>query len=265
MLADLLVVGALTTVGGVVLGILAAILFLRIAIGGREQEDRAGFVSVARLAFRSSFGCLGAFVLFVTVVTAWGGLAGRFSGDPPPRASHDAVPAEVTEMLEQMRSDRERLEGSEITGIVPTLPGDTTSPQAPGGTPQAESGPPSARSGWASGIRASLRALAEDLGLGFGWGALYFTFWLTLWRGRTPGKRLLGLRVVRLDGRPIGWWNAFERYGGYAAGFATGLLGFAQVYWDANRQASHDKIASTVVILDGRPPLENGPEGGDPR
>jgi len=29
------------------------------------------------------------------------------------------------------------------------------------------------------------------------------------------------------------------------------LLGFAQVYWDANRQAIHDRIAGTVVVRDG--------------
>ena len=105
------------------------------------------------------------------------------------------------------------------------------------------------------GIRAWLRSIAEDLGIGFGWGAVYFSVFLVWWNGRTPGKRVFGLRVVRLDGQPITWWTAFERYGGYAAGFATGLIGFAQVYWDPNRQATHDKIAATAVILDGRPPL----------
>lgn len=109
------------------------------------------------------------------------------------------------------------------------------------------------------GIRAWLRGIAEDLGLGFGWGAVYFTVFLHWWKGRTPGKRLFGLRVVRLDGQPIGWWIAFERYGGYAAGFATGLLGFLQVFWDPNRQAIHDRLAATVVVMDGRPPLPTRP------
>ena len=71
--------------------------------------------------------------------------------------------------------------------------------------------------------------------------------------GQTPGKRLMGVRVVRLDGNPVTWWHAFERAGGYAAGVATGTLGFVQVYWDANRQAIHDKVAGTVVIRDGVP------------
>ena len=42
--------------------------------------------------------------------------------------------------------------------------------------------------------------------------------------------------------------TSFGRYGGYAAGMATGGLGFAQVLWDANRQAVQDKLAHTVVV-----------------
>lgn len=36
---------------------------------------------------------------------------------------------------------------------------------------------------------------------------------------------------------------------------APGLLGFARVYWDPNRQGIHDRIAGTAVVLDGRPAL----------
>lgn len=92
------------------------------------------------------------------------------------------------------------------------------------------------------------RGLLDDLGIGLGWAALYFTAFCAWWNGQTPGKRLLGIRVVQLDASPMSMWEAFERYGGYGAGFATGLLGFLQVYWDANRQAIHDKICETVVI-----------------
>lgn len=102
-------------------------------------------------------------------------------------------------------------------------------------------------------IMAMLRDLADDLGLGIGWAGLYFTTFLTLWKGHTPGKRLLGVRVIRLDGEELGWWASFERFGGYAAGFATGLLGFAQIFWDRNRQAVQDKISETVVIREERP------------
>jgi uncharacterized RDD family membrane protein YckC len=102
-----------------------------------------------------------------------------------------------------------------------------------------------------SGLFSRVRGLLDDLGLGFGWAALYTTVLLSATNGQTLGKRLLGIRVVRLDGQRINWWVAFERAGGYAAGFATGLLGFAQVYWDANRQGIHDRIVGTVVVRDG--------------
>lgn len=98
------------------------------------------------------------------------------------------------------------------------------------------------------GLRVLLSSLLDDLGLGFGWSALYFTATLALFRGQTPGKRLMGARVIRLDGKPLGWWYAFERFGGYAASLTLGLLGFAQIIWDRNRQGIHDKIVETVVI-----------------
>jgi uncharacterized RDD family membrane protein YckC len=101
------------------------------------------------------------------------------------------------------------------------------------------------------GLFGTLRDVVDELGFGFGWASLYLTILLSAWNGQTVGKRMMGLRVRRLDGEPITWWVAFERAGGYAAGFATGLLGFAQVYWDANRQGIHDRIVGTVVVVDG--------------
>lgn len=98
------------------------------------------------------------------------------------------------------------------------------------------------------GITDILGEILDDLGLGFSWLAFYFTAFLRVWRGRTPGKRLLGLRVVKVRGGEIGWWDAFGRFGGYAASVVTGLVGFAQVFWDPNRQGLHDRIAGTVVI-----------------
>jgi len=101
------------------------------------------------------------------------------------------------------------------------------------------------------GILSTLRDFVDELGFGFGWASLYLTIFLSWWQGQTVGKRIVKIRVKRLDGEPINWWVAFERAGGYAAGFATGLLGFAQVYWDSNRQAIHDRIVGTVVVMDG--------------
>ena len=66
--------------------------------------------------------------------------------------------------------------------------------------------------------------------------------------GQTVGKMLCRIRVTKIDAKPLSFWESFERYGGYSAGLATGLLGFLQIMWDPNRQAIHDKISETVVL-----------------
>ncbi len=97
-------------------------------------------------------------------------------------------------------------------------------------------------------IIAWAQAGLTDLGLGFGWAALYFSVFVAWFNGQTIGKMLLRIQVVKIDGREISLWESFGRYGGYSAGLATGLTGFLQVLWDPNRQAIHDKISETVVI-----------------
>jgi hypothetical protein len=93
-----------------------------------------------------------------------------------------------------------------------------------------------------------LENLMEELGVGLGWAAFYFSIFTAWWKGQTPGKKLLGMQVIKLDNTPLNLWESFGRYGGYAAGLATGLMGFLQVFWDPNRQAIQDKISETLVI-----------------
>lgn len=90
--------------------------------------------------------------------------------------------------------------------------------------------------------------LADELGLGLGWAAFYFSIFTAWWKGQTPGKKIMGMKVIKLDNQPLNLWESFGRYGGYAAGLATGLTGFLQVFWDPNRQAIQDKISETLVI-----------------
>jgi len=102
------------------------------------------------------------------------------------------------------------------------------------------------------GIIATVIGFLDELGLGIGWSGLYFTFLTAFFRGRTPGKRLLGIRVLRLDGSALSYWIAFERFGGYAASLFTGMEGFLRILWDRNRQCLQDKLAETVVIRETR-------------
>lgn len=97
-------------------------------------------------------------------------------------------------------------------------------------------------------LRQMMALVADDLGIGLGWLGLYFTAFLVLGRGQTPGKRIARIRVIRLDAEPIGWWIALQRFGGYSASFFTGLVGFIEIFWDANRQGLQDKLVHTVVV-----------------
>ncbi|MCP3673678.1 MAG: RDD family protein [Gammaproteobacteria bacterium] len=93
-----------------------------------------------------------------------------------------------------------------------------------------------------------VEAMATKFGYGFGWAGVYFTLFVYLLRGQTPGKFIFRIQIIQLDGQRLSIWNSFGRYGGYAASVVTGLSGFFQIFWDANRQGLHDKVASTVVV-----------------
>lgn len=97
-------------------------------------------------------------------------------------------------------------------------------------------------------LGSQLRQWRDEFGLGYGWSLLYFSLLPAWWGGQTVGKRLLGMRIVELSGKPLTPLRCLKRYGGYAAGLATGGIGLAQLLWDPNRQALQDRTAHTVVI-----------------
>ena len=99
----------------------------------------------------------------------------------------------------------------------------------------------------------------ESVGVSFGWGIVYFSLLPAWWGGQTLGKKLFRLRVMELTGKPLTVMRCLRRYGGYAAGMATGGLGFMQVLWDPNRQGIQDRVAHTVVV-----DLRAAPKLGDP-
>ena len=71
------------------------------------------------------------------------------------------------------------------------------------------------------------------------------------WRGRTPGKSLLGLAVVKRggpSGHGIGWPSAFVRaIVCVLAGLPLGL-GWAWAFFEKDRRAFQDLAAGTWVI-----------------
>ena len=66
-------------------------------------------------------------------------------------------------------------------------------------------------------------------------------FLLTALTGFTVGKRLLGLRVARLDGQPVGLLSALIRT-------VLFLLVVPPLVLDADLRGLHDRAARTIVI-----------------
>jgi uncharacterized RDD family membrane protein YckC len=77
--------------------------------------------------------------------------------------------------------------------------------------------------------------------------------------GRTWGKKLMGIRVVRADGGPPGFGKAMLRMLGYFFSTSIAGWGFLMIALDARRQGLHDKIAETYVVPDR--PTVAAPQG----
>jgi len=94
-----------------------------------------------------------------------------------------------------------------------------------------------------------LLAVVAVLLSGWGWDVA----WEVLAGGRTPGKRALGLRVVRVDGAPVGPAESLVRNLLRAIevplGYAPGVLGVAL---GPRRQRLGDVVAGTLVIRERR-------------
>ena len=79
------------------------------------------------------------------------------------------------------------------------------------------------------------------------WDIGYFVyFWSS--SGQTPGKMIMGIKVVSVDGGPVSVGKAIVRLIGYAISGIVIYLGFLWIIWDKGKQGWHDKIAGTYVV-----------------
>ena len=76
--------------------------------------------------------------------------------------------------------------------------------------------------------------------------AYWLGFWV--WRGQTPGKMALGIKVIRTDSSPVKWQCALCCFLGYIVSVVTLFIGFIWVAFDGRKQGIHDKIADTYVV-----------------
>lgn len=102
-------------------------------------------------------------------------------------------------------------------------------------------------------------ATAGGDGAYYGFGALIVFLMVTgyligfwRWRGQTPGKLALGIRIVHFNGDPLNWGGAIMRLLGYIISIVPLLIGFIWVAFDSRRQGLHDKLADTYVIMGRR-------------
>ncbi len=79
------------------------------------------------------------------------------------------------------------------------------------------------------------------------WEFVYFAYQWSL-SGKTIGMALLGIRVVRTDGTPIGPRQAVIRTLTLPLSFLILGLGFLGILTNRDRHALHDRLAGTAVI-----------------
>ena len=87
--------------------------------------------------------------------------------------------------------------------------------------------------------------------------------------GQTPGKQIVGVRVIRANGEPSGWGLAFVReviIEWVVVGFLSAMTGgifyivnYVWPLWDKDRQALHDKMVETLVVEAAPPATPPGP------
>jgi uncharacterized RDD family membrane protein YckC len=85
-------------------------------------------------------------------------------------------------------------------------------------------------------------------------------FWK--YKSATPGKMMMGMSIVDAStGGDPAISKLVLRYFSYFVSLIPCFLGFFWVAWDKRKQAFHDKIAGTVVIMN--PPVTKTVKAGD--
>ncbi len=84
------------------------------------------------------------------------------------------------------------------------------------------------------------------------WTILYFGLAVYFGNGKSPGKWILGIRIISLTHERISFWHSIERALGYGYSFLELCFGFIQYFIYPNRRTLHDRIAETIVIRENK-------------
>jgi uncharacterized RDD family membrane protein YckC len=90
--------------------------------------------------------------------------------------------------------------------------------------------------------------LAPCVALALVLGLVYTAVFALLWNGRTPGRRLLGIRLVDRTGLAPAPWRAVVRAVLAVVSFVPFLAGFWLALFDRRGQTLHDKLTQTFVV-----------------
>ena len=97
------------------------------------------------------------------------------------------------------------------------------------------------------GLTLFVTNIFEVLFLQFVAAAVYsIAFWLGT--GATPGKMVMGIKVVMTNGEPIEVGAACLRHVGYFFSELILCIGYLMIAFSAQKKGLHDNIANTVVI-----------------
>ena len=251
--------------GGLMLGVLYLVPFLGFAVmkatdaiglgmvlytlmlaGSREKVNTAGVGDSAKVSGGPEAG------------------AGKTFVPPPPQPSPPPVrvPGASAAATTQDVSRSDPMDTPMPLIAVPVATSQPTwaDESAAGGAPAA--GPvPVASAMPRAGFGRRLGALLIDAMLVFAFGLVTLNgpgplvpimavYLVVLWalKGTTVGGIICGLKIVRLDDRPVDWTTALVRgLAGFVSIFPAGL-GFLWMVFDEEKQAWHDKVAGTVVV-----------------
>lgn len=97
-----------------------------------------------------------------------------------------------------------------------------------------------------AGAAVAVQAVVQLLSLGLG--AAYYAGFHASSAQATPGKQLIGIKVVRSDGEPISLARGIGRY--FATILSTLILGIGWIMagFTERKQALHDMVCDTVVV-----------------